>query len=411
MNIHKQIKTFEQPDVQIFINEHQYDRVEDLALQYHKKVDFDLVFVLNQIENQQKAARKLPLFVQKKCLFTNKNYQQATSQRLAQYKQNMVEKGKTLLDLTAGLGSDAFFLSQNFEYTTLIETDADHVALLKYNLDKLDAKNTEIVHTSAELFLQNNPNFKADALYIDPDRRQEHQRTTTLEHSTPNVLELMPKLLPMAQNIYLKTSPMLDISMAIEQINAIKNQSINTIFVLAENNEVKEILFKINNQTIENQIINIETIHFNKDKIERYLGNQNDKPTAKIISHKPQFLYEPNNAIIKAQLVKQYADEHHLWHINPQTNYLFLDHILTDFQGRIFEIAEQLPYKIKDIKTYLKHHQITQANIAKRNFFDDVKTIRQQLNIKDGGEYYLFFTKNQLDKGVCFVCKKIKSSL
>ena len=74
------------------------------------------------------------------------------------------------------------------------------------------------------------------------------------------------------------------------------------------------------------------------------------------------------------------------------------------FPGRGFKILAVLPYDKKKIVKLLPNKK---ANITTRNFNKSVAQIRKELKIKDGGDDYLFFTKNIHDKLSCIYCKKL----
>ena len=73
-----------------------------------------------------------------------------------------------------------------------------------------------------------------------------------------------------------------------------------------------------------------------------------------------------------------------------------------DFPGRKFKIVQTIPYSKKEMKKL----GITKANITIRNFSDSVAGIRNKYKIKDGGEIYLFFTKNIDDEFIVLKCEK-----
>src|SRR5690606_2873763 len=83
-------------------------------------------------------------------------------------------------------------------------------------------------------------------------------------------------------------------------------------------------------------------------------------------------------------------------------SHLYTSDELINFPGRTFKVENVVPYNKKALKTL----KVQKANIATRNFPETVEIIRKKLNIKDGGETYMFFTTNMNDEKICLVCKK-----
>ncbi|MEO0472724.1 MAG: RsmD family RNA methyltransferase, partial [Bacteroidota bacterium] len=75
------------------------------------------------------------------------------------------------LDLTCGLGVDSLYLSQNFESVTSIEANPVLADIATHNFGLLNRSNIQVIHDTAETFLQNRIGPIFDLIYIDPSRR------------------------------------------------------------------------------------------------------------------------------------------------------------------------------------------------------------------------------------------------
>ncbi|MEO0641514.1 MAG: hypothetical protein AAFY70_17400, partial [Bacteroidota bacterium] len=60
--------------------------------------------------------------------------------------------------------------------------------------------------------------------------------------------------------------------------------------------------------------------------------------------------------------------------------------------GRIFEVKGVFPFKPKQLKKYFKAQDLTRLHVIQRAFPLTVAQIRQQLNLREGGELYLLCT-------------------
>ena len=73
------------------------------------------------------------------------------------------------------------------------------------------------------------------------------------------------------------------------------------------------------------------------------------------------------------------------------------------FPGRVFEIIETIPYNAKQLKKSFKNKK---ANIITRNFPLNPQELKKQLNTKDGGEVFLFFTTDFKNKKLVIISQK-----
>ena len=122
-------------------------------------------------------------------------------------------------------------------------------------------------------------------------------------------------------------------------------------------------------------------------------------------------MYEPNRAIIKAGLSAEYAYTLGLNMLAPNSH-LFISMspqatLISDFQGRKFQIIERIAYKPKEIIDYLKTNAISKANITIRNFRETTDELKKRYTIKDGGSHYLFFTTDNENQRWMFDCRAI----
>ena len=112
------------------------------------------------------------------------------------------------------------------------------------------------------------------------------------------------------------------------------------------------------------------------------------------------YLFEPNSAILKSGGFQQITNQLDVFKLH-QHSHLYTSENLIDFPGRIFKIESISSYDKKQLK------KIKKANITTRNFPKSVSDIRKETKIKDGGNVYLFFTKNMEEKLIVIHCEQI----
>ncbi|MCU0390402.1 MAG: class I SAM-dependent methyltransferase [Thermoflexibacter sp.] len=390
-----------QPHIQDFIIKNENADVRLLALKGHLFPNLPLSLVIQQIAGRQKAKNKLPfLYHHHNIIYPPLlSLEQCSSEQTAQFKANLLE-GKTLVDLTGGLGVDTYFFSKYFGKVDYIEQNADLAAVAKHNLNELGVRNIQFHAMHAEEFLKN-LKTKIDCIYLDPARRNEaNRKLVLLEDCEPNLLQLLPILLEKAHQVLVKTSPMLDIDLAMKSLG----QNLQKVIVLAVDNECKEVLYLLGSKSATSDI---ETINIDKENRQQLFSFTKESESTASISYAlpQQYLYEPNAAILKAGGFKSIASVFQINKLHLHSHLYTSTHLVPHFVGRSFVITAISKLDKKELKKYLPDNK---ANIAVRNFPISVEEIRKQTGIKEGGDIYLFATKDIKEKKIVLICHKIQ---
>jgi 16S rRNA G966 N2-methylase RsmD len=284
------------PKVQSFIQDHLNDDPVSLLLKSDRFPGIPLKEAVIQIKARQNLKQKLPEWVaDKNIIFPPAlSQEQSSSQKAAEYKASLIS-GKQLLDLTGGAGVDTYYLSKSFTEVTYVEPNQDLFEISRHNLTYLGASNINFFKGKAEEFLLTFAG-KADWIYVDPDRRSGQQKKLfLLSDCEPDVIKLLPQLLEAGRKILIKTSPLLDISQAIDGLKYVKN-----VHVVAVNNEVKEVLYLLDEEKpTEITITTSNLLDQNNSQLFTFFNSQ--EQMAEVNFTLPlNYLYEPNAAILKA---------------------------------------------------------------------------------------------------------------
>ena len=167
--------------------------------------------VATQVKYLQRAKHKLPRLYEAGCIIPPRAFEQSSSEESANVK---AISGRSLLDLTCGLGIDTMTFAERFDRVVALERDEVLARVVKYNLGLLGIKNVEVVTTSAEVYLsQCNEHF--DWIFVDPDRRSaEGKKMVRMEDCSPNVLDQMSNIERVADRLGVKLSPLFDVEEA-----------------------------------------------------------------------------------------------------------------------------------------------------------------------------------------------------
>ncbi len=383
-------------DIQCYINNNISSDLNAILL---KKVALQNVTskeLVEQIESKNKCKSKLPTwFNQPNIYYPNKlNIEQTSSEITAEFKSKLIS-GNQIIDLTGGFGVDCFYFSKQFKNVVHCELNENLSEIVQHNFKILNVTNVDCVALDGLEYLQSqSTNF--DWIYIDPSRRNDSKgKVFILSDCLPNVPNNLELLWKYSKQILIKTSPLLDISVGLKELEHVK-----TIHIIAVNNDVKELLWTLEHNYI--GAIDIKTINIKTETTETFdyvLGNEDTVDTK--YSEPLTYLYEPNAAVLKSGGFHSISKQFELYKLHKHSH-LYTSDELINFPGRAFKVENVVPYNKKALKTL----KVQKANIATRNFPETVEIIRKKLNIKDGGETYMFFTTNMNDEKICLVCKK-----
>ena len=341
--------------------------------------------IIEQIEAKKKCKKKLHTwFNTDKIYYPNKlNIEQTSSEITSQYKSQLIS-GNSILDITGGFGVDCYYFSKCFNNVTYCEIDEKLSGIVNYNFKQLNTNNVNVENIDSINYLKaTSKNF--DWIYVDPSRRHYNKgKVFFLKDCLPNIPEHLELLFEHTDNILIKTSPLLDISIGIKELKYVK-----TIHIVAINNEVKELLWHIEKGF--NNSISMQTVNIKKASKKHFNFKLEAETNAKVNYSLPlSYLYEPNSAILKAGAFKSISNKFNICKLHKHSH-LYTSKELIDFPGRCFKIKEKILYNKKAIQ---KAFGSKKANISVRNFPDTVDVIKRKFNIKDGGDLYVFFTTN-----------------
>ena len=355
--------------------------------------------ILSQVAMRQRIEKKLPTFYHHiECILPALiNLEQSSSEKTAAYKASLC-KGERAIDLTAGMGIDSFFLSRAFKQIMAIEQDVELATITQHNLcTVLGASNIRVqAGIKAEDYLEHH-NEKVDLIFVDPARRSDKGgKVFRLQDCTPNVLDLLPIMATKTKQVLIKTSPILDTSLAIQELQFVKE-----CHIVEADGECKELLFLLD------FAVQCEpTLHaINLSTGLSITSTQAEENNIELTYAMPQtYIYEPSPAMMKSGLFKSMAKITHTQKLHPNSQLYTSCLLVPNFPGRSFELLNIIKPNSKEVKTYLPS---LKANLSIRNYPGSVAELTKKLRIKEGGDHYLFATTLLHEEKVLLLCKKI----
>ena len=425
-----------------FIREYRERDIRQLALQANRFPDVDMPYALDQIQGWQIARRKLPKWAACDGVIfpPHLSMEQCSSEPTAQYKLNLAmewtcrieslelrvenselstqncrrqqfktqnSKFKTstrMTDLTGGFGVDFSFTSCAFAAATYVERNEQLCHIVEHNLPLLGLNNATVVCADAVEYLSTVE--PQTMLFLDPARRDEHgAKTVMLADCTPDVVQLLPKLLEKSRFTMLKLSPMLDWHKAVEDLQG----TVREVHIVSVGGECKELLLVLSTVVESELKVYCADLSTASDTSSLFVYTPDSSaPVAnsKLKTQNSKFVHEPNASIMKAGCFDELAAAYGVSPVSRNSHLFLSDEPIEGFPGRSFVVERVTTMNKGELRKALVG--IEKANIATRNFPLTVAELRKRLKIKDGGDVYIFATTTAEGEHLLLISRKYR---
>ena len=416
-----------------FIREYRERDIRQLALQANRFPDVDMPYALDQIQGWQIARRKLPKWAACDGVIfpPHLSMEQCSSEPTAQYKLNLAMEWTTLnselstqncrrqqfktqnskfktstrmTDLTGGFGVDFSFTSCAFAAATYVERNEQLCHIVEHNLPLLGLDNATVVCADAVEYLSTVE--PQTMLFLDPARRDEHgAKTVMLADCTPDVVQLLPKLLEKSRFTMLKLSPMLDWHKAVDDLQG----TVREVHIVSVGGECKELLLVLST-VVESELkvycADLSTASAPSSLFVYTPGSSAPVANSTFNIQHSTFLHEPNASIMKAGCFDELAAAYGVSPVSRNSHLFLSDEPVEDFPGRSFVVERVTTMNKGELRKALVG--IEKANIATRNFPLTVAELRKRLKIKDGGDVYIFATTTAEGEHLLLISRKYR---
>lgn len=302
--------------------------------------------------------------------FDRTGLEQASSGLTANYHASRFGKFRRVADLCCGIGSDALALA-NLDHE-IIAVDID---LLRLRLTDLNARAFQLrqhlqpVRADVTRWVPG-----VDAFFIDPDRRQAGRRTVSLQQMHPSI-EILPFLRQTSPHIGMK------ISAAVNWRDIPADCEFEVVSVDGQCREA--LLWFGDLKSSAHRATILPGGH-------SFATNQ---PDIQAPTHPPgEFLYDPDPAISRAQLVDALALDLNAWKIDPMSPLLSSHQKIDSPFVSAYRIVEQLPYQPKKLKQWLHQKNAGEVTIAKRGLKANIEALQRQLKTRGDVPIVLFIS-------------------
>ena len=368
-----------------WVDAHLNDDPIRLRLKYSTCNDgFDYDAAITQIECRRRFGKKLAetLASTPRFYFPNKLAgEQSTSDKLADFHSTLI-KGKTMIDLTAGLGIDVLHCSQDCDRAAAVERSEELADALRYNSEQCGRSNITVLCGDCREIIQN-ASLHYDTVFIDPARRSaDGGRVFSLNDCEPDVTAMLPRLRQICDRLVVKMSPMLDISHTINSLGGCKQ-----IISLGNATECKELIAVKDFCESDCAGPIIEAVTIVGDSIISFSYTNEEEAETKqpvySMCKAGDFFYEPYPSVMKTGASKLLANRFGLDAFHPNSRLYHSKNIVSDFPGNVFSVENVIDFSSKFLKRFKNEYPI--INVSARNFGMTAEALRAKLGVKVGG--------------------------
>lgn len=383
----------------MIINEEFYKYIQEnadveshrLRLSLSKKIlSFDGGFAVTQIECRRKYKSKFKNFLENpEFLFPDStSAEQASRLSIAKYHASLFPTDQDILDITAGLGIDSLTFAEKAASVLSIELNPLKAEILKHNSKVLNLKNLKVENSDSNEYL-NSVDARFDIIFADPSRRDSNNRRLyNLADCSPDVLKLQEKLQEAAPKIFIKASPLLDITQTCKDFKNIK-----AIRAVGVDGECKEVLIEIEREYNTSSGILYEAVNLDKEGNLIYVFSSSSKESSDIKFCNIEdirigsFLLEPSAMVMKLAPWGDICLKYKAKKFDKSSNLFVTDEYPANFPGRVTVIKKCLTKKDR------KSLEGFPASVVSRNYPVTADEIRKKFKLQEGNLNFIYATR------------------
>lgn len=378
-------------------------QADPLSLRLRYRGDERRLFAILQIECRRKAASKLrDTLSNSRFIFpTSLSAEQATSDILARFHSTLFAPGERVLDMTCGLGIDAFHIASKVGRIDSFEITPEVAEAASHNAAVLGLSNFSVTCRDSVDGIRELADKSYDTVFIDPARRGERgERRYALRDCSPDVVGLLTEIARVTDRLIVKASPMLDITETVREL-----PSASDIYIIGTLTECKELTlvadFSKNPEASSDDIgarpypmIHAVTLMADGYSCEwsyRFGSDGVNRPEDKVVIEELEgkYLYEPFPSVMKAGGLRRLSSDYpQVRKLHRDTHLFVSDTLVENFPGRCHEVLEARAFASSEIRKIAGRR--LKVNVTARNFPLTAPALVKKLHVTEGGTQRLF---------------------
>lgn len=342
-----------------------------------RKAGYDpelIATALTQVRLRRMAEAKFGEFASQ-MLFSQDGLEQASRLRVAavhagRFRANGIQH---IADLGCGIGSESLAMASLDLTVSAFEKDEVTAAIATFNLasfPNVSVENKDITEIDLAEF---------DGLFFDPSRRDNRNRIFRPDDFSPSFGFVLEKA--RTKPTIVKLGP----GHPHEQIPA----DSEAVWVSVDGELVELGLYF---GKVKRENVNRAALLIKASGTHEYVSINKVSEHAEI-AELAEYLYEPDNALIRSHLMGDFAREHSLTAISPEIAYLTSNEKIDSPWLKSYRVIDQIAFDRKKLTAFLNHHDIGAIQIKKRGVDVIPEELRKELKLKGSMPGTLVITK------------------
>lgn len=322
--------------------------------------------VMEQAQLRKKAGQKFTRA--SRMFFTRRGLEQASGQRLAEYKASRFQSLKIVADVCCGIGGDLLSLARRDH---LGDSKTEVARTIGVEIDELTSlfarKNLEAYSLGQDLADVRQIDFaefdlsNLDGIHVDPDRRVQ-ERTVHGSRFLPSLPDVLQRL-PSSCTAAIKVAPATPHAGYFPP-NVQREW-------LGDDRECKQQILWVGPET--DKAGHRTATHIGKQGEVSQISVLESESRPEVIVGKQilRYLYEPHAIVLAAQLNNVIGDRYGLQRFSADVVYLTGDEVVEDPLLTQFEVLAVLPLNLRKTQVFLNRLEVGEIEVKKRGI-DDV---------------------------------------
>jgi THUMP domain-like len=313
-------------------------------------------------------------------LFTDDALQQATAEPVAKHRARRLA-GARVHDATCSIGSELAALRNSATYVVGSDLDPVRLAMARHNVGDVDLCRADALH----------PVTRDAVMVVDPARRQSGRRRFDPRDYSPPLDQVLD--IYRDRDLVVKCAPGIDFG----QLQRLGFDG--EVEVISLGGSVREACLW-SSGLAEAGVTRRATILDGPEQITD--ADSGECPVAPA----GRWIVDPDGAVVRAGLVRQYAANHDLWQLDPEIAYLSGDRLPDGMRG--FEVLDELGYSEKRLRQALSARDAGAVEILVRGVDLDPDAVRRRLRLRGSQQTTVVITRvgsGTASRARAFICR------
>jgi hypothetical protein len=313
-------------------------------------------------------------------LFTDEALQQATAEPVAEHRARRLA-GLRVHDATCSIGTELAALRNSASLVVGSDIDPVRLAMARHNVSDVDVCRADALR----------PVTRDTVVLVDPARRSAGRRRFDPRDYTPALDRLLHAY--RGRGLVVKCAPGIDFG------------ELSRLGFEGEI-EVTSLAGGVREACLWSAGLAADGITRRATMLDSGEEITDAEPDDCAVGSAGRWIVDPDGAVVRAGLVRQYATRHGMWQLDPDIAYLSGDRLPAGVRG--FEVLEELGYRERRLRQALSARHVGAAEILVRGLGVDPDALRSRLRLRGSQHVSVVITRigsGAASQPTAFICR------